>query len=196
MEGDECMNEVRRVILITDGDDYALKSLEIIAREIGGTCLSLSHGNPTNLTGSVLVNLIKKTEKDPVLVMFDDSGIIGVGPGETALVTVAKDPEIEVLGVIAVASRTRKEEWTKIDVCIDRYGVLTANGVDKYGIQEVESGRLYGDTVYSLDGLDVPMIVGVGDIGKMAGKDHFKKGSPITRQAVELILERSGYHGN
>lgn len=189
------MNGVRRVILVTDGDDYARKSLEIIASEIGGTCLSLSHGNPTNLTGPKMIKLIKKAKKDPVLVMFDDSGIIGEGPGEAALVTVANDPEIEVLGVVAVASRTRKEEWTRVDVCIDRDGVLTANGVDKYGIQELETGRLYGDTVYSLDSLDVPIIVGVGDVGKMAGKDHFDKGSPITRQAVELILERSGYNG-
>ena len=46
-----------------------------------------------------------------------------------------------------------------------------------------------------LDELDVPIIVGIGDIGKMARKDHFEQGSPITRQAVELILERSGYYG-
>lgn len=42
------MNEARKVILITDGDEYARKSLEAAAREIGGTCLSLSHGNPTS----------------------------------------------------------------------------------------------------------------------------------------------------
>lgn len=128
--------------------------------------------------------------------MFDDSGIIGVGPGESALMTVAQDPDIDVLGVIAVASRSRKEEWTKVDVCIDRDGELTANGVDKYGLQEFENGRLYGDTVYCLDRLDIPIIVGIGDIGKMAGKDDVSKGSPITKQAIELILERSGYHDN
>lgn len=188
------MDRARRVILITDGDDYARKALEVTAKEIGGTCLSLSHGNPTNLTGPVLVKLIKKAEKEPVLVMFDDSGIIGEGPGEKAMQYVANCPEIEVLGVIAVASRTRKEEWTRVDVSIDRDGVLTANGVDKYGIQDLEPGRLYGDTVYSLDRMNVPIIVGIGDIGKMAGKDHFEKGSPITKQAVELILERSGYY--
>lgn len=189
------MNEVRKVILITDGDEYARKTLEIVAEEVGGTCLSLSHGNPTNLTGPVLVKQIKKAARDPVLVMFDDSGIIGEGPGEKSLLYVANDPGIKVLGVIAVASRTRREEWTKVDVCIDRDGVLTANGVDKYGIQELETGRLYGDTVSSLDGLDIPIIVGIGDIGKMARKDHYGKGSPITRQAIELILERSGYDG-
>ena len=51
-----------------------------------------------------------------------------------------------------------------------------------------------GDTVYCLDQLDVPIIVGIGDIGKMNRKDDVEKGSPITMKAVELILERSGYH--
>ena len=27
-------------------------------------------------------------------------------------------------------------------------GEITPNGVDKYGMQEMEEGRLYGDTVY------------------------------------------------
>ena len=55
-----------------------------------------------------------------VLVMFDDSGFIGEGAGERALKYVAYHQDIEVLGIIAVASRTRKEEWTRVDVCIDR----------------------------------------------------------------------------
>ena len=147
------------------------------------------------LTGHEIVKLIKKTAHDPVLVMFDDSGIIGEGAGEQALKYVAYHQDIEVLGIIAVASRTRQEEWTRVDVSIDRDGELTANGVDKFGIQELEEGRLYGDTVYCLDELDVPIIVGIGDIGKMARKDHYEQGSPITKKAVELILERSGYYG-
>ncbi|WP_394232839.1 stage V sporulation protein AE [Niallia oryzisoli] len=186
----------RRVILITDGDKYARKSLEIVAKEIGGRCLSISNGNPSVLDGPVIVKQIKKTAHDPVLVMFDDSGFIGEGSGERALKYVAEHEDIEVLGVIAVAANPRHEEWTRVDVCIDRDGEITANGVDKYGIQEMEMGKIYGDTVYCLDELKVPIIVGIGDIGKMAGKDHFEKGSPITRKAVELILERSGYDGN
>ncbi|KAA9026183.1 stage V sporulation protein AE [Niallia endozanthoxylica] len=185
----------RRVILITDGDKYARKSLEIVAKEIGGRCLSVSNGNPSRLDGSTIVKQIKKVVYDPVLVMFDDSGFIGEGAGEKALRYVAAHEDIEILGIIAVASNPRHEEWTKVDVCIDRDGEITANGVDKYGIQELEVGKLYGDTVYCLDELNVPLIVGIGDIGKMAGKDHFEKGSPITRKAVELILERSGYDG-
>ncbi|WP_428908987.1 stage V sporulation protein AE [Niallia sp. Krafla_26] len=188
------MDRKRKVILVTDGDDYARRSLEIVAKEIGGRCISMSHGNPSVLSGPEIVKHIKKAKGEPVLVMFDDSGIMGEGAGETALKYVANHEELEVLGVIAVASKTRKEEWTRITVSIDREGNLTEKGVDKFGIQEMEDGRLYGDTVYCVDQLTVPIVVGIGDIGKMAGKDHYEIGSPITKQAVQLILERSGFY--
>ncbi|MBP2240739.1 stage V sporulation protein AE [Cytobacillus eiseniae] len=187
------MDERRHVILITDGDDYARKTIEYVAKEIGGRCISLSHGNPTTIDGPLIVKLIKKAPYDPVFVMFDDSGLAGEGAGERALKYVATHADIEVLGVIAVAAKTRQAEWTKVDICIDRDGELTPYGVDKFGIPEMEQGRLYGDTVYCLDEIDVPIIVGIGDIGKMAKKDHLDIGSPITKKAVELILERSGY---
>ena len=67
---------------------------------------------------------------------------MGEGAGERALKYVATHKEIEVLGMIAVASRTRKEEWTRIDVSIDRDGDITEKGVDKYGIQEMEEGKI------------------------------------------------------
>ncbi len=125
--------------------------------------------------------------------MFDDSGYIGEGPGETALRYVATHKEIYVLGVIAVAAKTKQAEWTRVHVSIDREGNLTEYGVDKYGIPDTEIGRINGDTVYCIDELDIPVVVGVGDIGKMGLKDHFSNGSPVTKLAVELILERSGY---
>jgi stage V sporulation protein AE len=184
----------RRVILITDGDEYAKRAVEHVAREIGGRCISMSQGNPSVLTGPEIVSLIKQTPNDPVLVMFDDSGLVGEGAGEKVLKFVAQSKEVEVLGVIAVASKTRDAEWTKVDVCIDRDGELTPYGVDKHGIPELEMGRLNGDTVYCLDELDVPIVVGVGDIGKMARHDHYERGAPITKKAVELILERSGFY--
>lgn len=189
------MDERRHVILITDGDDFARKTVELVAKEIGGRCLSLSHGNPSILTGQQIVKLIKKVSHDPVLVMFDDSGFIGEGTGENALKYVACHKDIDVLGIIAVASKTRQAEWTKVDVCIDNNGELTPYGVDKFGVPEMEIGRINGDTVYCLDQLDVPIIVGIGDIGKMSKKDHYDAGSPITKKAVELVLERSGYYG-
>ncbi|MEW8987387.1 MAG: stage V sporulation protein AE, partial [Bacillus sp. (in: firmicutes)] len=160
-------NQRRRVIIITDGDDYARKSVEGVAAEIGGRCISMSHGNPSTIKGPEIIKMIKKTPHDPVFVMFDDSGYVGEGAGEEALKYVATHPDIQVLGVVAVAAKTRDTEWTKVDVCIDREGVLTPYGVDKYGIAELEMGRINGDTVYCLDQLDVPVIVGIGDIGKM-----------------------------
>jgi stage V sporulation protein AE len=194
MKGHQSMSTRRRVILITDGDEYATKAVEHVAKEIGGRCISSSYGNPSTLPGPNLVQLIKQTPNDPVLVMFDDSGIVGEGAGESALKYVALHEDIEVLGIIAVAAKSRHEEWARIDVSIDRDGVLTPYGVDKFGIAELEIGRINGDTVYCLDELEVPIIVGIGDIGKMARRDSYKLGSPITKKAVELILERSGFH--
>ncbi|TWE06251.1 stage V sporulation protein AE [Neobacillus bataviensis] len=192
-KGHQIMSIRRRVILITDGDEYAKRAVEHVAKEIGGRCITSSYGNPSKLTGPEIVKLIKKTPHDPVLVMFDDSGIVGEGAGESALKYVATHEDIEVLGAIAVAARSRHEEWTRVDVSIDRDGILTPYGVDKYGIQELELGRINGDTVYCLDELSIPIIVGVGDIGKMARQDSYKLGAPITKKAVELILERSGF---
>ncbi|MBA9027261.1 MULTISPECIES: stage V sporulation protein AE [Bacillaceae] len=187
------MDNKRKVVLITDGDEYARRVVEIVAKEIGGRCISMSWGNPTTLSGKTIVRLIKKAPYDPVLVMFDDSGIVGEGAGETAMRYVANHADIEVLGIIAVASRTRHAEWTKVDVSIDRDGNLTGNGVDKYGAEEFEPGKITGDTVYCIDQLHAPIVVGIGDIGKMSKKDDYVKGAPITKLAIELILERSGY---
>ncbi|BAB05261.1 stage V sporulation protein AE [Halalkalibacterium halodurans] len=184
----------RKVILITDGDESALKAIEHVARELGGRCISQSWGNPSHLTGEEIVKLILKTPYDPVLVMFDDCGFRLEGPGEAAMRHVANDPAIDVLGVIAVASSSHYHEWTKVDVSIDRFGELTEYGVDKYGVADLEIGRMNGDTVYILDELDLPIVVGIGDIGKMGGADAVEIGAPITRRAVEYILERSGYH--
>ena len=71
---------------------------------------------------------------------------------------------------------------------------LTEYGVDKFGLPDGEIGRISGDTIYCLDDLNVPVIVGVGDIGKMCGNDEWERGSPITKKAIQLILERSGFY--
>ncbi|AYV16108.1 MULTISPECIES: stage V sporulation protein AE [Bacillus] len=184
----------RKVILVTDGDVYAAKTIEYAAEKAGGRCISQSKGNPSTRSGPELVQLIKAAPNDPVFVMFDDSGLQGEGPGETALKYVASHQDIEVLGVIAVASKTHQAEWTKVDVSIDRDGEVTEYGVDKTGMREMDEHRMNGDTVYCLDKLDVPLIVGIGDIGKMGRKDDISKGSPITMKAVEFILERSESH--
>jgi stage V sporulation protein AE len=188
------MAEKKNVILVTDGDEYARRAIETAAREYGARCISRSQGNPSVLKGSEIVELIKSAKGKLVFVMFDDSGFLGEGSGETAMKYVANSNEFNVLGAIAVASKTRQAEWTKVDVCVDKFGELTPYGVDKFGVPENEVGRLNGDTVYCLDQLNLPIVVGIGDIGKMAKKDHFSRGAPITKKAIEIILERSGYH--
>ncbi|WP_078553166.1 stage V sporulation protein AE [Bacillus alkalicellulosilyticus] len=190
------MRDKKRVILITDGDDHARKAVEIVAKQIGGRCISSSAGNPTRLTGNELISLIHKAPHDPVLVMFDDCGFHEKGQGEEAMRIVANEKTIEVIGAIAVASSTHSHEWTKVDISIDRTGKLTEFGVDKYGLPDLEVGRIDGDTVYILDELNIPFIVGIGDVGKMAGQDIVEKGAPITKKAVELILERSRTNGS
>ena len=85
-----------------------------MAKEIGGRCISMSHGNPSVLKGHEIVKLIKKTAHDPVLIMFDDSGFIGEGAGEQALKYVVYHPDIEVLGIIAVASEQEKKNGPKL----------------------------------------------------------------------------------
>ncbi|WP_078380113.1 stage V sporulation protein AE [Sutcliffiella halmapala] len=183
----------KRVILVTDGDVYAKKNIQLVAKKYGGRCISSSFGNPTLLSGEEMVQLILKAKSEPVFVMFDDSGYLGEGAGEIALKYVASHPQIEVLGVIAVASKTHQSEWAKVNVTVDRDLQVSSFGVDKSGIQEMDIGRINGDTVYCLDTIDVPVIVGIGDIGKMARKDDVKRGAPVTCKAVEIILERNGY---
>jgi stage V sporulation protein AE len=185
----------KRVIFITDGDLYAMRVVEHAANMIGGRCISQSWGNPTKKSGEELAEMIRKTPHDPVLVMFDDCGFKGEGPGEQAMRYIHNQPDFEIIGAVAVASKTHFAEWTKVHCSMDRYGELTEFGIDKSGLADLETGRINGDTVYILDELNLPFIIGVGDIGKMAGFDAVEKGAPITLKAINLILERSESHG-
>ncbi|HET7629207.1 MAG TPA: stage V sporulation protein AE [Bacillales bacterium] len=182
--------ERKRVIFITDGDLYARKAVEHVAKVIGGRCISRSAGNPTPLSGKEIVQSIRETPYDPVLVMVDDCGFRGVGYGEQAMRYIHGQPDIDVIGAVAVASNTGHEEWSRIDVSVDRFGDVTEHGVDKEGIEALEDGRVDGDTVYVLDELCLPVVVGVGDIGKMDGRDAVEQGCPITLAAVRWIMQR------
>lgn len=186
----------KKVILVTDGDKYAREALELAAGKLDLICLSQSSGNPSPLSGETIVRLILETAADPVLVMFDDSGFAGRGAGEQGMEYVARHPDIDVLGAIAVASKSGNHEWTHVDVSIDQTGELTEFGVDKEGLPDLEPGRIAGDTVYVLDQLSLPIVVGIGDIGKMRGIDAVENDVPVTTAAIQLILERSGYNQN
>lgn len=182
-----------RVILITDGDRVAQHVVEDMAASLGLRCISASAGNPTPISGEKIVDLLKTVHHDPVLVMFDDRGRRDKGSGETAMEYVASHPEIEVLGAVAVASNTTGINGVEADACISSSGKMVDAPVDKYG--EVKRGSkplVCGDTVDVLNNVEVPVIIGVGDIGKMDKADDVRRGAPITRKAIEEILKRSG----
>jgi stage V sporulation protein AE len=181
----------RKVILVTDGDQVAKVALEKVACQIGGRCISLSAGNPSLFSGPELVKLIQQAAYDPVLVMFDDCGSQGEGDGEKALKYVATHPEIEVLGAIAVASNCLGSKGTPIHMAIDCYGNLVGHGVDKLGQRQAQALlRIYGDTVEVLNQIPIPIIIGIGDVGKMEKYDDVSLGVPVTTKAVQIILEQ------
>jgi len=184
-----------RVILVTDGDRCAQHAVENIASELNLRCISASAGNPTPISGEEIVRLLKTVAHDPVLVMFDDRGRRDKGKGEQALEYVANHEDIEVIGAVAVASNTTGIEGVAADACINDCGQIVGTSVDKYG--QVKGGHkekpvISGDTVDVLNTIDIPVIIGVGDIGKMDKADDIRRGSPITRKAIEEILKRSG----
>lgn len=187
------MPEKVRVILITDGDRVAQHVVEDMATSLGLRCISASAGNPTPISGEKIVELLKTVHHDPVLVMFDDRGRRDKGNGETAMEYVASHPDIEVLGAVAVASNTTGIVGIEADACVNNHGKLVDAPVDKNG--ESKRGatpRVCGDTVDVLNNVDIPIIIGVGDIGKMDKADDLSRGAPITRKAIEEILKRSG----
>lgn len=181
----------RRVILVTDGDYIAVRAVEEAARNVGGRCISSSGGNPTALTGYEIAKMIKSAKNDPVIVMIDDRGYMGEGSGERAADYIINDPEIEVMGVIAVASNTKFVEGVKVDYSIDRAGKIVNCAVDKHGNRKKDK-ILKGDTVDILNKNDVPVIVGLGDPGKMDGCDSICCGAPILTAAVEHIIRMNG----
>mgnify|MGYP001232476283 CR=1 FL=1 len=183
----------RKVIIITDGDETARASAEVVARKVGGRCISLSGFAPRTLTGKEIVELILKAPKEPIFVMVDDKGLSARGMGERILTYIAKHPAIEILGVVAVASNTKKVEGTPVDFSITKTGEKTKFPVDKYGNSVPTEGFLKGDTVDVLKELNIPIVVGTGDIGKQDGADDLRKKAPVTLEAVEEILHRSGF---
>jgi len=181
----------RKVILVTDGDSIAQKAIETAAKNIQARTISASAGNPTPLRGEEIVELIKQAKHDPVVVMFDDRGSPKKGAGETALEIVAKHPEIDVIGALAVASNT-EVEGVECDLAITKEGEIISASVDKTGSPCWNSKSIAGDTVDILKSLNIPIIVGVGDLGKMDGKDDCYNGAKITTKALQYIITDVG----
>ncbi|KUO95874.1 stage V sporulation protein AE [Ferroacidibacillus organovorans] len=180
----------RRVILVTDGDIVAQRALEDVAKELGARVISRSGGHPTPLDGEDVIRFILMTPHDPVIVMVDDNGSRGQGPGENVIKALCLDHRITVIGILAVASDTRYVRGAKVDFSVDRNGRIVDAAVNKNGYR-LRSKRkvLFGDTVDILRKIHSPILVGIGDIGKMRGADHFRRGCPITREALRIIIE-------
>ncbi|MDF2840051.1 MAG: stage sporulation protein [Clostridia bacterium] len=186
----EHLNQKRRVILVTDGDRIARKAVEMAAENIGARCISQSAGNPSHLPGKKVIELIRQAKWDPIVVMADDKGNIGEGSGEQVIREIAKCSDIEIIGAIAVASNTEGILGIEADFSITRFGNIIKKTVDKRG--NPKDGKvIYGDTVDILNMIDVPIIVGIGDPGKMTGKDDCDLGSPIITKAMQEIINRS-----
>ncbi|KJS22500.1 MAG: stage V sporulation protein AE [Clostridiaceae bacterium BRH_c20a] len=182
---------IRNVIIITDGDSVARRAIETAAKNIKARTISASAGNPTPLKGKEIVELIKQAKHDPVIVMFDDRGSPLKGDGEIALEVVARHPDIKVMGAIAVASNT-DVEGVECDLAVTKEGEIINGTVDKSGEPYWDSHKICGDTVDILRELDIPIIIGIGDVGKMNGRDDFHRGAKITTKALNYIISQGG----
>jgi stage V sporulation protein AE len=182
----------RKVIFVTDGDKVAKKVVEIATSNIGGRCISASSGNPTALKGQEIITLIKKADHDPVVVMVDDKGKEGIGRGEEAMEIIAKDSNIDVLGVVAVSSNGRDCDWLNVSCSITKHGNIIEGSVDKNGNDKGNTG-ICGDTLSVLKDMKDLVIVGIGDPGRMDYYDQISEGAPVTTKALQEILRRNGY---
>jgi len=182
----------RNIIIVTDGDDVAKSAVEHATVSIGGRCISLSAGNPTILSGEEILALIKIAKYDPVVIMVDDRGNKGKGKGEEALEEVIQSDNVKVLGVIAVASNGKEKCGMEVNFSIDKNGSKIENAVDKYG-NELDIKLISGDTVSIIKKYKayIPIIIGIGDPGKMDKKDDISIGAPITTLALKEIINFS-----
>ncbi len=182
----------KRIIFITDGDETAQKAVEEASNNLGLRVISKSGGNPTPCSGNKLLKMVAECPSDPIVVMSDDEGNCGCGDGETAMRQVLKSEEVDVLGIVAVASNSKQVRGVKPDCSITRDGQLINRPVDKDGVDEGHHHVLLeGDTVDIINEFNDIPLVGIGDIGKMSGKDSCEIGAPITTKALEEVLKRS-----
>lgn len=182
----------RKVIVVTDGDSVAQSAVELAAFNIGARCISASGGNPTALSGEEILDMVKKAAHDPIVVMVDDRGEKGIGKGEKVMEALFHDPNIEVLGVVAVSSNGKDCNGLKVSCSVTKEGNVIEGSVDKYGNYTGEKA-ICGDTLSILKGVGKLVVVGIGDPGKMDFNDEILKGSPITTKALQEVMKRSGY---
>lgn len=182
----------RKVILVTDGDMVAKRAVEIAAGNIGGRCISASAGNPTVLTGHEILEKVKEAPHDPIVIMVDDRGAKGEGPGEVAMQTILDNTDVDVLGVVAVSSNGKDCNGLDVTCSITKDGIIVEGAVDKSG-NNTHDDNICGDTLSILKNKKDLLIVGMGDPGKMDYKDEVSKGAPITTRALQEVMKRKGF---
>lgn len=180
------------VIIVTDGDLCAKNAIEIATSNIKGRCISRTAGNPTEISGAEIIECIKRAPNNLVVIMVDDKGNNNSGFGEMAMEYIINCKEVNVLGVVAVASNTKNVKGIKVDCSVDKDGLVIDKAVNKDG-KEKQGKKIIGDTLGVLNYKVVPIIVGVGDIGKMEERDNITKGAPIITIALQKILEFNNY---
>ncbi len=178
----------RKVILVTDGDRAAKEAVEKAAANIGGRCISSSAGNPTVLSGEEIVRRILTAPNDPVVVMVDDKGALGKGPGEAVMEFMLENKQLDVLGIVAVSSMGKDCNGLDIKLSVTKAGKVVKNAVNKNG-DDTKNNKVCGDTLSILKSRRDLFIVGMGDPGKMDYQDDVRKGAPITTKALRIILD-------
>lgn len=187
----------RHVVIVTDADCTATEAVEVATEKIGGRCISISgcrHPNDARFTPEEIVELIHSAEHDPVVLMVDDEGAVGEGVGEATIRHLVQAPDIQILGVVAVASNTVEAHPVAVTASVTRHGEVIEAAVNKGGDQDGTSRALKGDTTEILQELGLTNIVGIGDPGKMGHADSPQHGAAITEKALREVLERSGFH--
>ncbi|MDD2585400.1 MAG: stage V sporulation protein AE [Syntrophomonadaceae bacterium] len=186
------LNTRVRVIIVTDGDLTAQEAVETAANDLNLFVLKATGGNPTRLTGSQVLNQILQAPYDPVIVMVDDKGQQGTGPGEKVIEYLLNYPyQVKILGIVAVASDSRVR-GVEVDFSIDAEGKVVKGPVKKDGTREKpKNRRLEGDTVEILKKYPELLVVGCGDLGKMQASDIAAYGAFVTSRCFQEILERS-----
>lgn len=181
---------MKKVILVTDGDELAQKAVLQACLNTGLYPIMKSGGNPTPISGSEISQAIRRAPANRVVVMLDDRGKAGNGRGEKALEHLLNDRGIEILGVVAVASDTKAAAGVEVDESVDKNGRIFHRPVDKDGEPE-PAGHHYleGDTAEILARYPHVRVVGCGDLGKMKGRDDPREGAVITTRCLQELLK-------
>ncbi|MGI6412433.1 MAG: stage V sporulation protein AE [Syntrophomonadaceae bacterium] len=183
----------RRVIIVTDGDSTAQEAVEIAAHDLNLYMLKLSGKPPSALSEDTVLQLILQAPYEPVVVMVDDNGQKGRGPGENLIeYLINHDDCLNIIGVVAIASNTPVERGIKVDFSVNAKGQVVNAPVDKDGIEEPPKHKLLeGDTVEILKNHPQLLVIGCGDPGKMNYRDTVSYGAFVTSRCFQEILERS-----